>query len=254
MKYFKLFEKFFREETSSEDYFLIDIKNLEKTYEYFHISKKFLHNDETYQNFTFTVKRPKDPYLDTDGNVIEDDFTKRISLAKTIKECIGGMYTNGNEELYVYAIDLKNNKSDDIDTINLKSVMNKCPLLNGKYNTDFTLKEWLLSLDEENIEELQYLYLKGLIKDGEAKEVDYIHSEISVEDFICAPSDLPEKFRKLFYACVPDADENNEFWSINNLTMDYVGELIPLKFGYKKLFYDMDGIEDIPNVIKNLNQ
>jgi len=65
---------------------------------WFHISSKDL-GDE----FTFTPRIPGAPYEDSDGNVIEDDITKRTSWAPSIdkaKEALEFVPQNG----YVYAV------------------------------------------------------------------------------------------------------------------------------------------------------
>lgn len=223
MKILKLFEEYVKTKNS----YIIPIKDLENIYRYFHISRsKLLDGDG--ESFTFTTKKPDEPFRDDDFKVIEDDFTKRISLGDTINGCLDSIH-NGDyeEELYLYGIDLKSKSDDDIDVVDLHSMMKKCPITKGKkYGADFNLKDWLNNLTENQYKELQKLHLQKLIDEGELKVGDVEVDEIDF-NFVNSPSDLPQKYKNLFYACVPDADKTNEFWSLNNLKMDYLGEFEP---------------------------
>lgn len=217
-------------------------------------------NDST---FVFNAKVPKYPFRDDDGRVIEDDFTKRISLCKTINDClqaIEGVFNN--KKYYLYGIDLKSSEKDNIDVINLSNMLDKCPVINSdNYGEDFNMADWLDSLSNEDFYEIEKMLIDELKNDGGINPDDLIdiykdleenkNKDISDRDYslIESPSSLPEKWQKIFYACVPDADKNNEFWSLKNLKMDYLGEL---NINNSKILYNITKNDFIPNVIKNI--
>jgi hypothetical protein len=221
----KSFEKFSKDIQKEMIVYKIPMVDLENLYKYFHISEDYLINDDSEKTFVFTAKVPYQPFTDDDMNIIEDDFTPRVSIAPSIKMCLHALPDEGDsEQLYLYGVDLKNDSSDDIETVNLKEMLDRCPIINGeKYGEDFSLGEWLEALDIKQYREIQKWYYEKTVKDvpdivGEVK-----YKDIDLSEFIESPSDLPEKYKMLFYACVPDADTTNEFWSLKNLKMNYLG-------------------------------
>lgn len=212
MKYLKLFE----EHSKS----IFTFKEVENLFNYFHVSSKLLlTNDKQY--FTFHTKVPDLPYQDENGDIIEDNFTQRISLSNNIKGCLNSI---GTKTGYLYGIDLKQDINDDIKTINLKQYQTKCPCIKVKnfgtinYGEDFNLTDWILNLnvnDKQFI--IKYLNYKHNIKFK--SDLKKFNDEIS-------PELLPSEFKELFFACVPDADKHNEFWSNKNLKMIYLGKIL----------------------------
>jgi len=188
----------------NENIYTID--KAESEYKYFHLSyKKLLNNDGT---FIFTAKVPNNPYQNN-NSVIEDDFTARVSLSNSIDNCLKGV-DDSTRLFYVYGVDLYNDKTDDIDIINIKQQQQKCPnSINNKYGVKFDLNVWISSLEKDEIKEIR----KSLKLN--------IFNKLNVK----RPSDLPEKYKKKFYSCVPDADISNELWSLKDLKMDYLGIL-----------------------------
>jgi hypothetical protein len=249
MRYLKTFEKFSIKKAGNTTIYKIPMVDLENMYKYFHISEDYLIEGDNNKTFTFTTRIPNRPFTDDDMNIIEDDFTPRVSIAPSIKMCLHALPEDGGEELYLYGVDLKNDSSDDIETVNLKEMLDRCPVINGeKYGEDFNLGEWIEALDIKQYREIQKFFYEKTAKDvpdivGEVK-----YKDIDLSEFIESPSDLPEKYKMLFYACVPDADTTNEFWSLNNLKMDYLGVF----GGYHDEFVilHVKNGKDVPAVIK----
>lgn len=186
MIYLKYFENFINEDNN-----FIYIKDVEKEYDYFHISTTKL--DEM---FTFTARVPNMPYKDSNNCVIEDDFTKRISLAKNIQNCLDAITDEDVDGYYVYGV-----KENDYDIQKILDISkSSCPL---NYGIDFNLTEWLC--------------------------------DNGIDDEYNIPSELPEYLKKQFYGCVPDVNETGEFWYLSDLTMRYIGEVIPWKYGIEKI-------------------
>lgn len=191
-------------------------KDIENIYKYFHLSSKRLdgNNEET---FKFTKRKPRDPYEDGNGDIIEDDFTKRVSLGSSIIDCCKALpYAGGF--MYLYAIDLKKDNSDNIETLSMKDMLKHCPV---GYGEMFDMKDWILNLLPEEDRNIILKHLKSKYPDINLYDVEnYDSDDIS---FI-HPGMLPEKYKKMFYACVPDADRTNEFWTLDNIEMQYIGE------------------------------
>jgi hypothetical protein len=249
----KSFEKFSKDvQKGSVIEYKIPIKDLENLYKYFHISGNYLIENDDDKTFIFTAKVPLEPFTDDNMDVIEDDFTPRVSIAPSIKMCLRAI--SGEYQYYfLYGVDLKNNSSDDIEVINLKNMLDSCPIIYDKrYGEDFNLVEWLEALDIKQYREIQKYFYKKTVEDVPDIEGEVKYDDIDLSVFIVSPSDLPEKYKKLFYACVPDADTTNEFWSLKNLKMDYLGILYGWHDEYVTLqVKEGDGI---PKVIKNLKQ
>jgi hypothetical protein len=248
----KSYNKFKKTKENNITTYAILIEDLENLYKHFHISLQYIIDDEKNKKMTFRIRIPSEPYKDYDGNIIEDDFTKRISLSDSVKKCLLALPNDvNNGMLYLYGIDLKKDNSDDIETISLKKMINKCPVIKGKkYGEDFKLFDWLDSLSKEDYENIKKFTYEDMTNDLPDIKNEVSYDEFEMKDFIITPSDLPNKYRKMFFACVPDADKTNEFWSLNNLKMDYLGIIYDINDKYVYLKVENDN--DIPAVIKNL--
>jgi hypothetical protein len=250
----KTFEKFTKDIKNNMVIYKIPMVDLENTYKYFHISEDYLIKNDDEKTFVFTAKVPYQPYTDDDMNVIEDDFTDRVSIAPSIKMCLNALQEDGSDQLYLYGVDLKNDSSDDIDAVNLKSMLDRCPIIKGKnqkYGEDFNLREWIEALDIKQYREIQKWVYKKTVKDLPDMTGEIMY-DIDLSEFIESPSDLPEKYKRLFYACVPDADVTNEFWSLKNLKMDYLGQFEGWQDEFV-LLHIKDG-DGVPAVIKQLKR
>lgn len=144
--------------------------------------------------FTFIPRVPETPYGYEFGT-IEDDFTKRVSLSDSIINCLYALpESGGSDYYYIYGY-----KGDDSNIINTRDTFKNCPLGYGK---NFNLNAWITNLSVESQKEIQ-------------------DSIVGLD--IVNISDLPIKYRDMFYGCVPDANDNIEYWSLKPITMDYLG-------------------------------
>jgi len=229
----------------------LNIKTAQTIFKYFHLSSKKLGKE----TFLFNPRIPQGP-MDW-----EDDFTKRISLAPSIKKAVEALY--GGEDFYVYAGDVENDATDDIETISVKAHHSKCPKSKkNPYNDDFSVADWLVTLPDDELSPLfrkigikkqHYPMFKLMIKQNspnadllpgfkeDAETVaswwhdhrrDYDALERIYNDLLRAlqygdfssPKKLPKKIRDKFQMCVPDARKTNEFWAIKTVELIYLGQ------------------------------
>jgi hypothetical protein len=175
----------------------INAVNLKKLFKYFHLSSNFV-------NDVFKAAPPKEPFTDNSGKVIEDDFTKRISLAPSIYDAYQAL-TNFRQ--YVYAADIINFGGDDINPLVVKKQIKVCKKQLGQdYGKNFSFKEWLVGNKDKFV-------------GNDIEGVD------ELLDNFDRPSDLPDKFRNQWFGCVPDAEETGEIWSLQDLNLYYLGKL-----------------------------
>lgn len=179
----------------------LDLSTISDDYKYFHLSwGRFVINQDG-ETFTFTPQLPTYPFGYQSGS-IEDDFTPRVSLSSSVKGCLDALPDDDDGTWYVYGT----KQVDNI--ISVRDYFESCP---EDYGTNFNLKTWIKSLPQED----QYI-----IKDYS----EYLDMELSGRaNWGINVSDLPPKYRDLFYACVPDALEHDEYWSLEPITMDYLG-------------------------------
>ncbi len=177
----------------------IQNKKLEELFGYFHLSINQLHGNS--RTFIFNPRVPKYPFQDDDYRVIEDDFTPRISLATTIHDAVDALSTKKGDKYYVYACDVESRVDDDIDAIPLNLQFKQClqdDKIGYEYGEDYKfskfLKKYKSQLKHEN-----------------------------PEDVYLSPWQLPDKLQKKWTACVPDAGRTNEYWSIKDTRMYYIG-------------------------------
>ncbi len=195
----------------------IKLSDIEALFKYFHVSKQKLNDDEP---FVFNPRIPNKPYKHK-GYVIEDDFTERISLATKVKEAAESVMAEDGDMYWVYAADIHSIASDDLNVVSLQVTLQKC-----KDNLDF----------EDNQYGREYDFGKFLMKHSKEpklrkvvkrikKQVGYMgkyHPE-DTKDLINSPRELPSKLKKQWFACVPDAEDTNEFWSLENTKMYLLG-------------------------------
>jgi len=177
----------------------IQNKRLEELFRFFHLSANQLHkNDRT---FTFNPRVPKSPFEDDEFRVIEDNFTPRISLATKIKDAVDALTNDKGDKYYVYACDIESRLDDDIDAIPLNLQFRQCI---QDDNLGFEYGE-------------NYLFSKFINKFRSDFKDPY------PEDIYGSPAELPPKLKKKWTACVPDAGRTNEYWSIKDTKMYYIG-------------------------------
>jgi hypothetical protein len=181
----------------------LDLATISDDYQYFHLSwDRFVINKDG-ETFTFTPRVPTYPYGWESGS-IEDDFTPRVSLSSSIMGCLDALPDDSDGTWYVYGT--KQSK----DIISVQDYFEACP---KGYGRDFNLRNWINSLPQGD---------QKIIKDYS----EHLDMELSgTGTWGVNVSDLPPKYRDLFYACVPDALQHDEYWSLEPITMDYLGYL-----------------------------
>lgn len=170
------------------------IDQLQDLFNHFHLSRKYLGD-----TFKFTPRVPPEPFIDKDGNTIEDDFTKRISLASDIDDARDAIADYGATYYYIYATQ----KTTGIQSVedNLPNCPKNPP---AKYNDKFNLKKWLRKNQPQEIPRL--IAKRGF-------------------DYNLAPSILAPNIKQQFQGCVPDSNETHEEWSLTPLTMIFIGTI-----------------------------
>lgn len=186
---------------------LIDVEKLKKIFGFFHISPAKLSHEDS---FTFTPKLPRYPYEDDEGNIIEDDFTSRISVAPDVGnalDAIEGQYVPG-EWLHLYA---------GFGHPDVEAKQEDCPETDDmQYDTNFRMSKWL----EDKLE-------AGEIKAPANASVRQWLDRSPRGRGKVTPSGLPHYLSNDFEHCVPDADETKESWLTKPTNLVYVGELNP---------------------------
>lgn len=208
--------EFDEEEFDTSEIDTIPVAELEEIFKYFHLSDKKLNGNEP---FTFNPRVPKNPF-ENDGHVIEDDFTKRISLATRIKDATDALSGVYSDFFYVYAADVESRVSDDIKAIALDLKFQICKdnldTEDNKYGPDYNFKKFIRQYsDNPKLNRILDKFKKG--KDGVYFE------DSGLEDVIYSPKDLPPELRNKWYACVPDALETNEHWALEDTKMYMLG-------------------------------
>lgn len=199
----KLFKFIFENNTDTEENFSVEKMDsyiLEDEFSGFHLSNKFLGEE-----FVFTPRIPRFPYEDYNNDVIEDDFTPRVSLAISIQDAfqaISSTLKNGDKQLFIYAL-----HHDDANIVSIADNIPNCPKINDNdYGTDFVMKKWLQFLDS---------------KDEEEEDENELLSEAGL-----SPSKLISPLGNQFKGCVPDAEETNEQWVLDPVKLMCVGYLL----------------------------
>jgi len=171
------------------------IDELQKMFTHFHLSRKFL-GEPTFQ---FTPRIPPEPFIDKDGNTIEDNFTKRISLAANIKDARVAIKDYGETYYYIYATQ----KTKDIHSV--EDNIPNCPKNPPKeYGENFNMRKWL--------------------KKNEPQELPKIKNQRGF-DYNLSPAILDPDIKQQFQGCVPDSNETHEEWSTKPLKMVFVGTI-----------------------------
>jgi len=197
---------------------VIDGEKLSKVFSFFHVSEQKLSHEDY---FEFTPRLPRHPYSDFQGNVTEDNFTRRVSVAPTIELALKSIEGQAEEEdwVHLYA---------GLGQADTEAKQKDCPEdFQQEYNTLFYLSTWLKNklLDGDlSVDEAIRLGMQippELRTDGRGKGVyDPEHIPKGLN-----PRLLPARLRDEFKQCVPDADETKEQWLTKPTKMFYVGEV-----------------------------
>lgn len=181
----------------------ISFGEINALFKLFHLSEKLLGEDEQFQ---FTPKIPRSPFMDDSGNYIEDDFTKRISLGPTIEKCQEAL--ESPRAIFLYGGDIKNYVGDDVEVVSTSVWFKACDkMLSSKgneYGPEFNFDAWSEDYVDSYHDELT----------GDDAE------QIATAD---KPSRLPDEERHMFYACIPDSPKTSELWSKAPLNLYFLG-------------------------------
>lgn len=230
--------KFLTEQQRTQHY--LSFKQLEGLFRIFHLSGEILGDSQYTGGFQFTPRVPRSPMTG------EDDFTNRISLAPSVNRAIyaldGLTIKNQNRkrlynQYYVYAGDLKSDSSDDIDTVKLNIELRRCKK-DLVYTDTKGNKRTYTNYEYQHGKTMPwdfFGYVGATRRDifgtddcyslsGEEKRRCFemggkVTSPKKFDDF-----GMPEEKEK-FYACVPDAYDTKEEWSLSPVTLYYIGRL-----------------------------
>lgn len=188
---------------------------LAELFRFFHLSSFSLHKSK--DTFVFNPRVTKRPYEDDNSYIIEDDFTPRISLAISIEDATDALNTgNAYEPYYVYASDIESMLGDEIpedSLVHLPVQMVRCKqdlsTDDNEYGPEFNM--------------LKYLQNKNVLPKKRSRETltKYVHRTDAAA--YSNPKYLPPEHKAKFYACVPDSEDTNEYWSTIDTKMYYLG-------------------------------
>ena len=199
-----LYRKYLREARNQAE---LDLETISDDYKYFHLSWDHFVIDEDGETFTFTPRIPMYPYGYETGT-FEDDFTPRVSLSSSIMGCLDALPDDYDGTWYVYGT--KQVK----DIIFVQDYFDSCP---DGYGRDFNMLTWISSLSREEQDEIKNHLYPNVDWDWDGD------TYLEWGEQMITPANLPPKYRDLFYACVPDALQHDEYWSLEPITMDYLG-------------------------------
>ena len=189
---------------SEEESIVLKWDEVDSIFKIFHLSSVKLGEEDEHE---FTPRLPRYPMQDNTGAVIEDDFTPRVSVAPTIRQCYDALMKK-DKKLYLYAADSRKLSTDDVKVLDLGAEFEKCrqklssPEMNNTYGAQVKPAPY----------ELQYYLM--------SKGLDPEYSK---------PSELPRQFMMDWKNCVPDAGQSEvagtgEEWVLEPTNMFFIGE------------------------------
>jgi len=189
---------------SEEKSIVLKWDEVDSIFKIFHLSSVKLGAEDEHE---FTPRLPRYPMQDNTGAVIEDDFTPRVSVAPTIRQCYDALMKK-DKKLYLYAADSRKLSTDDVKVLDLGAEFEKCkqrlssPEMNNTYGAQVKPAPF----------ELQYYLM--------SKGLDPEYSK---------PSELPRQFMMDWKNCVPDAGQSEvagtgEEWVLEPTNMFFIGE------------------------------
>ena len=189
---------------SEEESIVLKWDEVDSIFKIFHLSSVKLGAEDEHE---FTPRLPRYPMQDNTGAVIEDDFTPRVSVAPTIRQCYDALMKK-DKKLYLYAADSRKLNTDDVKVLDLGAEFEKCkerlsnPSMKNMYGAQVKPAPY----------ELQYYLM--------SKGLDPEYSK---------PSELPRQFMMDWKNCVPDAGQSEvaatgEEWVLEPTNMFFIGE------------------------------
>jgi len=189
---------------SEEESIVLKWDEVDSIFKVFHLSSVKLGAEDEHE---FTPRLPRYPMQDNTGAVIEDDFTPRVSVAPTIRQCYDALMKK-DKKLYLYAADSRKLTTDDVKVLDLGAEFEKCkerlsnPSMKNMYGAQVKPAPF----------ELQYYLM--------SRDLDPEYSK---------PSELPRQFMMDWKNCVPDAGQSEvagtgEEWILEPTNMFFIGE------------------------------
>lgn len=189
---------------SEEESIVLKWDDVDSIFKIFHLSSVKLGEEDEHE---FTPRLPRYPMQDNTGAVIEDDFTPRVSVAPTIRQCYDALMKK-DKKLYLYAADSRKLNTDNVKVLDLGAEFEKCkerlsnPSMKNMYGAQVKPAPY----------ELQYYLM--------SKGLDPEYSK---------PSELPRQFMMDWKNCVPDAGQSEvaatgEEWVLEPTNMFFIGE------------------------------
>ena len=189
---------------NEEESIVLKWDEVDSIFKIFHLSSVKLGAEDEHE---FTPRLPRYPMQDNTGAVIEDDFTPRVSVAPTIRQCYDALMKK-DKKLYLYAADSRKLSTDDVKVLDLGAEFEKCkerlsnPSMKNMYGAQVKPAPF----------ELQYYLM--------SKGLDPEYSK---------PSELPRQFMMDWKNCVPDAGQSEvagtgEEWVLEPTNMFFIGE------------------------------
>jgi hypothetical protein len=189
---------------SEEESIVLKWDEVDSIFKIFHLSSVKLGAEDEHE---FTPRLPRYPMQDNTGAVIEDDFTPRVSVAPTIRQCYDALMKK-DKKLYLYAADSRKLNTDNVKVLDLGAEFEKCkerlsnPSMKNMYGAQVKPAPY----------ELQYYLM--------SKGLDPEYSK---------PSELPRQFMMDWKNCVPDAGQSEvaatgEEWVLEPTNMFFIGE------------------------------
>lgn len=171
-------------------------RELEMMFPFFHVS--WDKPDDEDNRVIFRPRVPESTWMDMKGDVIEDNFTPRVSLSKTVKGAQGAV-DGGGSRPYLYAV--SSSEASRVSLLDVSEEVRRCrQRIEGEkeYGPDFNFLDFL----NDNIQ--------------------YIPDDMSGVD---GPADLTDEGRKLWRGCVPDAEKTQEVWALEPVELLFLGAI-----------------------------
>ena len=194
----------FERDSHSTSGLMISEQDVTRLFKWVHLSADRLGGGE--QNmFTFTPRIPLTPSADRQGDVVEDDFTRRISVAPTISQAIKAIGSDYLSGFWVYAVDLREDSTDDVDAVDLSQTLPDC-------DADLSYEDAAGTTQTYSDDGAEYRLSDWL-------------EQVTDEEY-SAPSEMPPDLQKSWQGCVPDAYETEEHWLTSPTTFVLLGRLV----------------------------
>ena len=197
--------KYLKEEAEGEP--TVSFGKLDNIFRIFHLSNIYPHDMEGGLGVSgfaldvgFTPRITTKPLTDIDGNVIEDNFTPRVSVGPTVQKCFDALHLSGEQSGYLYAADVRMDSSDDVKVFDLQDNFEKCRTKlssdENEFGEDFRFQKYLNHTFNKEVEPGAFT----------------------------TPGMLPDEYQIDWKGCVPDAMMTGENWLLQPTRMFLIGD------------------------------